>query len=47
MFSSSSDAEFELKYNAELPDKGQMTIARWYGEWAKKGMKINPNGSGQ
>ena len=47
MFSNKSEAEFELKYDAELPDKGQMTIARWYSEWSRKGTKILPNGSGQ
>lgn len=46
MFSSKSEAEFILDYDSNLPDKGQMTIARWYDEWLKNGSKITPN-SGQ
>jgi hypothetical protein len=44
MFSAKTDAEFVLEYDAELPDKGQMTIASWYDRWSKSGGKILPNG---
>jgi hypothetical protein len=37
MFTSSGEKEFVLKYDANKPDKGQMTIARWYHEWEQNG----------
>jgi hypothetical protein len=40
MFSNRGDAEFILEYDADLPDKGQMTIAGWYDEWLDSKGKI-------
>jgi len=37
MFSGLDAAEFELTYDADKPDKGQMTIASWYTKWADGG----------
>jgi hypothetical protein len=37
MFSGLDAAEFELMYDADKPDKGQMTIASWYTKWADGG----------
>jgi hypothetical protein len=39
MFSHRGQPEFELKYDADRPDKGQMTIASWYDLWEKGGMQ--------
>jgi hypothetical protein len=40
MFSGKGAPEFELKYDADAPDKGQMTIASFYDEWVKTGEKL-------
>lgn len=46
MFSGLDDPEFRLAYDAEKPDKGQMTIAKWYDQWAAGGyVKIPVPGS--
>jgi len=38
MFSSNSNAEFTLQYDAEKPDKGQKhTLAAWFAEWESNG----------
>lgn len=42
MFSGKTPSEFALEYDADKPDKGQMTIAGWYDEWRKRGEKIVP-----
>lgn len=42
MFSGKGAAEFELRYDAELPDKGQMTIASFYEQWVSSGEKKVP-----
>jgi hypothetical protein len=42
MFSGKGDAEFILEYDADLPDTGQMTIAKWYHEWLDNGGKVMP-----
>ncbi len=42
MFSSMGDPEFTVLYNAEKPDKGQMTIAGFYEQWKKGGMEKLP-----
>jgi hypothetical protein len=39
MFSGVGPPEFELMYNAELPDAGQMTIASFYDRWVSGGGK--------
>lgn len=33
MFSDRGEVEFEIDYDADKPDKGQMTIASWYEAW--------------
>jgi hypothetical protein len=40
MFSGKGAPEFELKYDADAPDKGQMTIASFYDAWVNSGDKI-------
>lgn len=35
MFTGMGEPEFALTYNADKPDKGQMTIAKWYTEWVE------------
>lgn len=40
MFSGKGAPEFELKYDADLPDKGQMTIASFYDQWVESGEKL-------
>lgn len=40
MFSGKGAPEFELRYDADQPDKGQMTIASFYYEWVKTGEKV-------
>src|SRR6202008_4380446 len=42
MFSGRDDPEFELTYDALKPDKGQMTIERWYDQWAEGGYEKIP-----
>lgn len=42
MFSNMDEPEFELTYDANKPDKGQMTIAKWYSEWADGGFEKIP-----
>ena len=37
MFTSNAEAEFKVRYDAEKPDKGQMTIASWLEQWEKGG----------
>jgi len=37
MFSGLDDPEFKLTYDADKPDKGQMTIAKWYDQWVASG----------
>lgn len=37
MFSDKGAPEFDLKYDADKPDKGQMTIASWYEAWCSGG----------
>jgi hypothetical protein len=37
MFSGLDEPEFVLTYDADKPDKGQMTIASWYDKWADGG----------
>jgi hypothetical protein len=37
MFTSAGEKEFVLKYDALKPDKGQMTIAKWYEQWESGG----------
>jgi hypothetical protein len=40
MFTGKGPPEFELMYDADLPDKGQMTIASLYDQWIKAQGKI-------
>lgn len=40
MFSGKGAAEFELKYDADAPDKGQMTIKSFYEMWVDSGEKV-------
>lgn len=37
MFSGKGPPEFEMTYDADMPDKGQMTIASFYERWTKEG----------
>jgi hypothetical protein len=37
MFTNKGEPEFVLRYDADLPDKGQHTIADWYSRWVKCG----------
>lgn len=37
MFSHVDDPEFDLSYDADKPDKGQQTIAKWYDQWVESG----------
>jgi hypothetical protein len=39
MFSYKGEKEFLLNYDADLPDKGQMTIAGLYEDWERGGFK--------
>lgn len=36
MFNDKGGSEFDLNYDAEKADKGQMTIASWFDEWNKR-----------
>lgn len=48
MFSDKGEAEFILQYDADRPDKGQMTIASWQEAWAKSGyVKLPVPGNGR
>jgi len=40
MFSGKGEPAFELTYDADKPDKGQMTIASFYEQWAKGNGKL-------
>jgi AAA domain len=42
MFSDKGPAEFFVKYDADKPDKGQITIAGWYDAWLKGGKQKMP-----
>lgn len=46
IFSDRGEPSFSLTYDADKPDKGQMTIANWYQQWIDGGMeKLSiPNG---
>lgn len=37
MFTDKGEPEFEVNYDADKPDKGQMTIASWYEQWLDGG----------
>ena len=37
MFTDKNEPEFEIEYDADKPDKDQMTIAGWYEQWLKNG----------
>lgn len=39
MFSDKAEPEFRIKYDADLPDKGQMTIASWHQQFMHGGYK--------
>lgn len=39
MFTNLGEPEFTLHYDADRPDKGQMTIQSWYDQWAAGGFQ--------
>jgi len=43
MFSGKGPPEFVLTYDADAPDKGQMTIANFYEQWLKSGKIATPS----
>lgn len=48
MFSDKGDPEFVLQYDADKPDKGQMTIAGWAESWSKNSfVKLAVPGNGR
>lgn len=40
MFDTKKGVDFVINYDADKPDKGQMTIASWYEAWKKTGQKV-------